>query len=58
MLKIDLGNTLGLTRRTDKLSRIVIPKQFMESLNMKAEDEVEIFLLKEGIFVRKKQNNV
>jgi len=55
MLIIDLGNTKGITRKLDKLSRIVIPKEFVNELNFSAESELEIFLLDGGVFIRKKQ---
>ncbi|MGM9881489.1 MAG: AbrB/MazE/SpoVT family DNA-binding domain-containing protein [Bacilli bacterium] len=53
-LIIDLGNTRGISRNLDKLSRVVIPKEFMKSLNLDAEDNVEIFLLEDGVYIRKK----
>lgn len=53
-LNIDLGNTRGLTRNLDNLGRVVIPKEFRDELNICQKDKVEIFLLKNGIYITKK----
>lgn len=53
MLNIDLGNTRGLTRNLDELGRIVIPKEFRQELNLRQKDKVEIFLLQDGIYIKK-----
>lgn len=54
MLKIDLGNTRGITRPLDNLGRIVIPKEFRNELNIEEKDELQIFLLEDGLYVKKK----
>lgn len=51
--KIDVGETRGLERKFDKLGRIVIPVEFRNILGLKEKDSVEIFLLQDGIFVKK-----
>lgn len=54
LLNIDLGNTKGITRKFDELGRIVIPKEFRNELNFNSKDKVEVFLLKDGMYIRKK----
>ncbi len=51
--KIDIGKTRGLERKFDKLGRIVIPIEFRNVLGLKEKDSVEIFLLQDGIFIKK-----
>ena len=53
MEKVKLGDTIGLKRKIDNLGRIVLPKEFRNSLKLNEKDEVEIYLLKEGIFIKK-----
>ena len=53
-LNIDLGNTRSLIRSLDNLGRVVIPKEFRDELNICQKDKVEIFLLKNGIYITKK----
>jgi AbrB family looped-hinge helix DNA binding protein len=46
--------TLGIVRRLDPLNRVVIPKEFMRTLNWKPGDAVEILASKTGeVLVRK-----
>lgn len=54
MLKVDLGNTRGINRKLDDLGRIVLPKAFRDELDIKGNDRVEVYLLKEGIYITKK----
>lgn len=51
--KIDLGETRGIKRRLDKLGRVVIPIEFRNTLEVNIKDEVEIYLLKYGFFIKK-----
>ena len=41
---IDVGETKGVLRRIDPVNRVCIPKEFIKSLGMEADDEVQIFL--------------
>ena len=54
MLKVDLGNTRGIKRAFDNLGRIVIPKPFRNELEINDNDKVNIYLLKDGIYITKK----
>lgn len=54
MLKIDLGNTRGITRPLDNLGRIVIPMEFRKELNISEKDKLSIYLLEDGLYVKKK----
>lgn len=54
MLTVDLGNTRGVIRSLDNLGRIVIPKEFRNELNIEEKDELQIFLLEDGLYVKKK----
>ena len=51
MIQIDTGNTKGITRKVDKINRIVIPTEFLKAIGVTT--EVEIYLVEEGIFIRK-----
>lgn len=51
--KIDLGDTRGITRKLDKLGRIVLPREFRNSLKIKEKEELEIYLLQDGFFIKK-----
>ena len=55
MKKIDIGETIGIIRKIDELRRVVFPKEFRNKLELKEKDEVEIFLLKDGFYVKKVQ---
>ena len=53
-MEINLGNTKGVIRKVDSQSRVIIPKSFLERIGIKkSDDKVEIFLTKNGIFIRK-----
>ena len=53
MKKISLGDTKGLIRKLDNLGRITLPKEFRDTLNINITDKVEIYLLQDGIFIKK-----
>ena len=53
MKKVNLGETKGIIRKLDTLGRVVFPKEFRKSLDIKNNDELEIFLLKDGFYVKK-----
>ena len=55
-VKINTGNTVGLVRRLDELGRIVLPIEYRKKLKMKEKEEVEIYLLKNGIYICKINN--
>ena len=53
-MEINLGNTKVVIRKVDSQSRVIIPKNFLERIGIKkSDDKVEIFLTKNGIFIRK-----
>lgn len=52
-MEIDLGNTRGLKRKLDKLGRATLPQEYRKTLEMKERQEVEIFLLEDGIYIKK-----
>ena len=53
-MEINLGNTKGVIRKVDSQSRVIIPIDFLERIGIKkSDDKVEIFLTKNGIFIRK-----
>ena len=55
MLNINTGNNRGLVRKIDSLGRVTLPKEYRESLNIEEGSKVEMFLLKEGIFIKKNE---
>lgn len=54
MLQVDTGNTRGLERKIDELGRVVLPMEFRKTLNLNIKDPVEIFLLEDGFYIKKK----
>ena len=50
---VNTGETRGVIRKIDNLGRIVIPKEFRDVLNLKIKDDAEIYLLKDGIYIKK-----
>ena len=53
MEDINTGETKGLIRKLDDLGRIVIPKEFRNSLKIEENQKLEMFLTKTGIFIKK-----
>lgn len=51
--KINLGETKGIVRKLDNLGRIVIPREYIKTLDLKVKGDVEMYLLQDGIFLRK-----
>lgn len=55
MLNIDLGNTRGIMRKLDDSGRLIMPSEFRRELNLNEFDWMEIFLLENGLYIRKKR---
>lgn len=53
MREVDTGETKGMIRKVDDLGRIVIPMEFRKTLNIKKYDELEIFMVQDGFFLKK-----
>jgi transcriptional pleiotropic regulator of transition state genes len=43
----------GILRRVDEMGRVVIPKELRESLELKSEDSIEIFVENDKIVLQK-----
>lgn len=54
--KINVGETMGVKRKIDPLGRIVLPSEFRKELGIKEGEEVEMFLISDGIYIRAKEN--
>ena len=56
-IDLQLGDTKGLSRRMDVLGRITIPMEFRKELGLNEEEKpwVEMFLVNDGIYIRKKK---
>ena len=56
-IDIKLGDTMGISRKTDVLGRIVIPIEFRKELGLDEEEKpwVEMFLVNDGVYIRKKK---
>lgn len=50
---IDTGNTRGVRRKLDRLNRVTIPVEFFNELKLERDSDVEIYLLDEGLFIKK-----
>ena len=55
--KVNVGETKGMIRKIDELGRIVIPMEFRKTLGIKTNDPVEIFMVKDGLFLKKAGDN-
>ena len=53
MKEINVGDTKGLIRKLDALGRVVFPVEFRKQLGMKERGKVEMFLVKDGLYIRK-----
>lgn len=53
--KINVGETMGVKRKIDPLGRIVLPSEFRKELGIKEGEEVEMFLISDGIYIRAKE---
>ena len=56
MKEPNVGETIGIIRKVDELGRIVLPIETRKILNIKKEDPLEIFSLKDGFYIRKVDN--
>ena len=56
-IDIQTGNTRGISRRLDLGGRVVIPMEFRKELGLNEEEKpwVEMFLVNDGIYIRKKK---
>ena len=52
-MEINLGNVKGLIRKIDILGRITLPQEYRKSLKIKENEKMEMFLLENGIFIKK-----
>ena len=52
----NVGETKGVVRKLDDLGRVVLPIEFRKELGIKAKDKVEIFLIKDGFYIRNVKN--
>lgn len=48
-----MSNQTGITRRVDDLGRVAIPKEFRKRLEISEGDLLEIIVTREGILLRK-----
>ncbi len=53
MNKPNVGETMGIIRRLDDLGRVVLPKEIRKRLKFNEGDQMEIFSLKDGVYIRK-----
>lgn len=53
--KVNVGETIGIKRKIDPLGRIVLPSEFRKELGVKEGEQVEMFLLPDGIYIRAKE---
>lgn len=53
MKNINVGDTVGITRKLDDLGRIVLPIEFRKELEIGEKSKIQMFLTKEGIFIKK-----
>lgn len=54
--KINVGETIGFKRKLDPLGRVVLPVEFRKEAGLKEGQQIEMFLVPNGIFIRTKEN--
>ena len=54
-MQVNTGETIGLKRKLDPLGRVVIPKEFREEIGIKEGEQVEMFLIENGIFIKTRE---
>lgn len=56
-IDIQLGDTRGISRKLDELGRITLPIEFRKELGLNEDGKpwVEMFLVNDGIYIRKKK---
>lgn len=56
-IDIQLGDTRGISRRLDELGRITLPIEFRKELGLNEDEKpwAEMFLVNDGIYIRKKK---
>lgn len=54
-MKFNTGEVIGMKRKLDPLGRVVVPIEYRKELGIKEKDEVEIFLVKDEIFIKVKE---
>lgn len=56
-IDIQLGDTRGVSRKLDELGRATLPMEFRKELGLNEEEKpwVEMFLVNDGIYIRKKK---
>lgn len=56
-IDIQLGDTRGVSRKLDELGRVTLPMEFRKELGLNEEEKpwVEMFLVNDGIYIRKKK---
>ena len=52
----NVGETRGMVRKLDDLGRVVLPIECRKEVGIKAKDKVEIFLIKDGFYIRNVKN--
>ncbi len=53
MREVNTGETVGVIRKLDNLGRIVPPAEFRKHLGLGPYSDVEMFMVKDGIFIKK-----
>lgn len=56
-IDIQLGDTRGISRKLDELGRVTLPIEFRKELGLNEDGKpwVEMFLVNDGIYIRKKK---
>lgn len=55
-MEINLGNTKGFVRNIGKEGRVCVPKEFLKSLGIEDNGKIEMFLLEDGLYLRRKED--
>lgn len=55
-MKFNTGEVMGIKRKLDTIGRVVIPIEYREAFKLEERAEVEIFMVKNGVFIKLKEN--
>lgn len=56
IMNFNTGEVIGIKRKLDTLGRVVIPAEYREAFKLEEKAEVEIFMVKNGVFIKVRED--
>lgn len=56
IMNFNTGEVIGIKRKLDTLGRVVIPAEYREAFKLEEKSEVEIFMVKNGVFIKVRED--